>query len=466
VGDRIALLVGNSIFDNPKAFPNLRTPANDVREFAHVLEQFGGFKIEDVLLDQNQQVIRAAISDLFGKAKRGDLVLFYYSGHGYKDRSGNHFLVTSDSQPAHNIFHTSVAANHIKLVINGSECRHRVIILDCCFSGAFLDGVKSGEEPLLLQDLKGEATAVLASSGRIQYSFEEKGPNSLFTQYLIRGINTSEAARIGGQIYLEDLYNYTKEKVQEIRPNQTPMLDMSVRESEILIVGRSPTAKGKLPIAIQAALQSEYIDICIGGLNALGKYVADNENEQYKIIAQETLQDLTNNHPEIEVQKRASELLIKLSTLETGITAPEVSFDKYERIHPPDYEFQLPTQLLFSEDDTWIRVEENIAIIGITDYAQDLLSDIVFVEYLLDERDEASRGDSLVAVESIKAAVEVYLPVSGEVVAVNEDLADSPELINSDPYGNGWMFKIKMSDPSEVNDLLDAAGYEALAKDQ
>lgn len=128
-------------------------------------------------------------------------------------------------------------------------------------------------------------------------------------------------------------------------------------------------------------------------------------------------------------------------------------------------ESKIPVELKFTDNDEWVRVEGDVAFIGITDYAQDQLSDIVFVEFLFDEGDEGSKGDTCAAVESVKAAADVYLPVSGEVIAVNEELADNPETINSDPYGEAWMFKIKMSDPSELEDLLDAAGYEALAED-
>ena len=124
---------------------------------------------------------------------------------------------------------------------------------------------------------------------------------------------------------------------------------------------------------------------------------------------------------------------------------------------------KVPADLKFTDNDEWVRVDGDTAITGITDYAQDQLSDIVFVEYLLDEGDEGARGDTSATVESVKAAADVYLPLSGEIIAINEDLADSPELINSDPYGDAWMFKIKLSDLSEVNTLLDVAGYQALS---
>jgi len=128
-------------------------------------------------------------------------------------------------------------------------------------------------------------------------------------------------------------------------------------------------------------------------------------------------------------------------------------------------ETKIPNDLKYTENDEWVRVEGDTATTGITDYAQDQLSDIVFVEYLLDEGDQGNKGDTCATVESVKAAADVYLPVSGEIIAINEDLSDNPELINSDPYGGAWMYKIKLSDPSEVNDLLDVAAYQLLAED-
>jgi glycine cleavage system H protein len=128
-------------------------------------------------------------------------------------------------------------------------------------------------------------------------------------------------------------------------------------------------------------------------------------------------------------------------------------------------ETKIPNDLKYTENDEWVRVEGDTATSGITDYAQDQLSDIVFVEYILDEGDQGNKVDTCATVESVKAAADVYLPVSGEIIAVNEDLSDSPELINSDPYGGAWMYKIKLSDPSEVNNLLDVAAYQALDED-
>ena len=119
----------------------------------------------------------------------------------------------------------------------------------------------------------------------------------------------------------------------------------------------------------------------------------------------------------------------------------------------------IPTDIKFTEQDEWVRVEGNIAKMGISDFAQDQLSDIVFVEILVAEGEDVNKGDSCATIESVKAAADVYIPVSGLIVAVNEELADSPEVVNSDPYGEAWMVKIEMSDPSELEQLMNSETY-------
>lgn len=120
----------------------------------------------------------------------------------------------------------------------------------------------------------------------------------------------------------------------------------------------------------------------------------------------------------------------------------------------------IPKDLKYTENDEWIKVEGDTGVVGITDFAQDQLSDIVYVEVIVSDGEEVSQGDSCATVESVKAAADVYMPVSGKVVEINEALADTPELINSDPYGEAWMVKIELSDTSELDSLLDAAAYE------
>ncbi len=116
--------------------------------------------------------------------------------------------------------------------------------------------------------------------------------------------------------------------------------------------------------------------------------------------------------------------------------------------------------LKYTKKDEWVRVEGKTATIGISDFAQEQLSDIVYLEYLVSEGDEVAKGDEIGTIESVKAASEIYSPVSGTVTALNEELLDTPETVNSDPYGAAWMIKLELSDPSEADALMDAAAYE------
>ena len=115
--------------------------------------------------------------------------------------------------------------------------------------------------------------------------------------------------------------------------------------------------------------------------------------------------------------------------------------------------------LLYTDDDEWLRVEGEEGVVGITDYAQDSLSDIVYLE-LPEEGEHYEKGESFGVVESVKAAADLYMPVSGEIVAVNEELLDQPEVVNQDPYGDAWMVRIKFDNPDELDDLMDAEAYQ------
>src|SRR6185503_2958939 len=123
----------------------------------------------------------------------------------------------------------------------------------------------------------------------------------------------------------------------------------------------------------------------------------------------------------------------------------------------------VPEDLHYSKDHEWVKVDGDQAIIGITDYAQDSLGDVVYVE-LPKASDEFAANESFGSVESVKAVSEVFSPVAGTVVKINESLADEPETVNSDPYGQGWMIRVKMSNPGEVDSLLTAAEYEDFTK--
>jgi glycine cleavage system H protein len=125
----------------------------------------------------------------------------------------------------------------------------------------------------------------------------------------------------------------------------------------------------------------------------------------------------------------------------------------------------VPTELKFLSTHEWVLVEDNVATIGVSDHAQELLGDLVYVE-LPEQGSTVAAGDSVGVIESVKAASDTYAPLSGEVIEVNDELEDSPEKINNDPYGDGWMYKIAIEDPEEVENLLNAEAYsDSIAED-
>ena len=122
-----------------------------------------------------------------------------------------------------------------------------------------------------------------------------------------------------------------------------------------------------------------------------------------------------------------------------------------------------PTNLKYSKDHEWVKVDGNIATIGITDFAQSQLGDIVFVD-IQTEGEDLEAGEVFGAIEAVKTVADGLMPVSGKVIEVNTELEGAPESVNTDPYGAGWMIKVEMSNPAELDDLLDAAAYEAECK--
>lgn len=124
-----------------------------------------------------------------------------------------------------------------------------------------------------------------------------------------------------------------------------------------------------------------------------------------------------------------------------------------------------PEDLKYTEEHEWILIEDTVVTVGITDFAQDALGDVVFVE-LPEEGTTIEAGKSFGVVESVKAVSDIYAPISGEVVGVNEELPDTPELVNTSPYEDGWMIKIRVSDTAELDGLLDADAYKAFVEEE
>ena len=122
-----------------------------------------------------------------------------------------------------------------------------------------------------------------------------------------------------------------------------------------------------------------------------------------------------------------------------------------------------PANLKYSKDHEWVKVDGNIATVGISDFDQDQLGDIVFVD-IQTEGEELAAGEVFGAIEAVKTVADALMPVSGKVIEVNAELEGAPESVNTDPYGAGWMIKVEMSNPAELDDLMDAEAYEAICK--
>lgn len=126
----------------------------------------------------------------------------------------------------------------------------------------------------------------------------------------------------------------------------------------------------------------------------------------------------------------------------------------------------VPTELRFLSTHEWVLIEDSVATVGVSDHAQELLGDLVYIE-LPEQGSTVAAGDSVGVIESVKAASDTYAPLSGEIIEVNDELEGSPEKINHDPYGDGWMYKIAIEDSEEVENLLNAEAYtESIAEDE
>ncbi len=125
-----------------------------------------------------------------------------------------------------------------------------------------------------------------------------------------------------------------------------------------------------------------------------------------------------------------------------------------------------PEDLKYTENDEWVRAEGEIGTVGVTEYAQDQLSDVVYFEITVAIGDSVAKGDMFGLVESVKAAADIYMPVSGTLTEINEALIDNPELVNSAPYAEAWMVKFQLIDPAELEGLMDAGAYEKYANER
>jgi hypothetical protein len=249
---KIALLIGVSDYQGDLAsLPGTQT---DIQEMQRVLQkpQVGGFDVVELLSNPDPTQMQLAIEKLFQENRsRDDLILLYFSGHGVKDDNGTlHFAtrITQKNQQGRIFTSTVVPANFIQNCMSNSRSKRQVLILDCCFSGAFANDMKAkqAEEVVDIKaQLGGEGRAVLTSSTATQVSYEKEGAG-IYTRYLVQGLETGAADRNGdGHISVDELHEYAKEKVQEAAPSMQPEI-YAVKEGYKILLAQAPQGDAKL----------------------------------------------------------------------------------------------------------------------------------------------------------------------------------------------------------------------------
>ncbi len=244
---KIALLIGVSEYGS--GLNPLPAAVKDIEAMRQVLQHpgIGGFEVE-VLRNPEPQVMQEAIETLFSGRARDDLALLFFSGHGIKDDIGRLFFATRITRKNHKgelIKATAVSASSVQDVMQHSRCKRQVVILDCCFSGAFAEGMTAKDDGSVdvQTQLGGEGKVVLTSSTSTQYSFEQQGSDlSIYTQYLVEGLETGDADQdCDGLIAIGELHKYAKRKVREVAPAMKPEIYVGREGNEIILSRVLPT---------------------------------------------------------------------------------------------------------------------------------------------------------------------------------------------------------------------------------
>jgi len=238
---KVALLIGVSEYG--EGIPSLSAPLNDVAAMKRVLEnpKMGGFDAIKTGINPDLLTMRTAIEQIFANCRKDDLVLLFFSGHGITDDDGRLYFATKDTSK-NSYKATSVLASFIQDMSRDSYAKRQVIVLDCCYSGAFAEGWQAKSVGLKLQqELGAEGRVVLTSSTATQTSFQQEGEAlSLYTQYLVEGMETGAADKNeDGKIHAHELHDYAKAKVQEVKPKQKPGIIID-KEGFNILLGRAP----------------------------------------------------------------------------------------------------------------------------------------------------------------------------------------------------------------------------------
>ncbi|REJ48900.1 MAG: caspase [Microcystis aeruginosa TA09] len=244
---KFALLIGVSEYS--EGLRSISSATQDIEAMRRVLEHpdMGAFDQVTVLSNPDKGSMERAVEDLFTNRQRDDLVLLYFSGHGLKDQTAEFCLSARDTERDQNgelRISTILAASKLNKYMNNSRSQRQMIILDCCFSGALVQGMPIKGELNIQEELGGKGRAILTSSSPIEYSFESEDKDlSIYTKYLVEGIETGAADKDGDQlISVNELHEYASERVKEAAPAMTPKFYLSLEGDDTIYLARSPLA--------------------------------------------------------------------------------------------------------------------------------------------------------------------------------------------------------------------------------
>ena len=279
-GTRGALIVASDQYTDP-GLRRLRAPASDARALAAVLKDpgIGGFEVR-TLLNEPAHLINLAVEEFFADRRPGDLLLVHFSGHGVKDADGELYFAASNTVLGR-LGATAVAAEFVSRRMSRSRSRRVVLLLDCCYAGAFERGLvtRAGMEMGIEQQFGGRGRAVITASSAMEYAFEAgeladtlEAPPSVFTSALVQGLDTGDADRDqDGLVGLDEMYDYVYDKVREATPNQTPGKWTFGMEGELYIARRSSpvTTPAPLPPELRQAIDSPLAGVRGGAVQEL-----------------------------------------------------------------------------------------------------------------------------------------------------------------------------------------------------
>jgi len=279
---KFALIIGNTEYTDP-GLAQLTAPGKDTEDFARVLKdrEIGAFDDVNILLNQPESVVRGVIDEFFDQKKPDDLLVLYFSGHGVRDELGALFLAVKNTIRSR-LRSTAVKSDYIREVMDQSRSKRQVLILDCCMSGAFSQGTKAATGVSI-----GTASAFEGGYGRIiltasdstQFAWEGdkvigNTNNSLFTHYLVEGLEGEADLDGDGRITVDELYDYAYEKVKLATPKQTPSKFSSKQQGEIVLRQNMPMEEIKsvpLPQALLDSIENPFSDVRMGAVQQLIK---------------------------------------------------------------------------------------------------------------------------------------------------------------------------------------------------